>query len=335
MVERLARPSAAAEWATGKRSRHLTLAASLGLGSMLLPAFPVWAADDQGEAPVIEQETPDEGPTSEGQTADVPYLSDWYHQNVTVIGSKNIRFGPQQVDDIYLEYEFFGRKGPLDLYGYIDFPKFFGTGNAADSGIFDKGSPVFMELEPRLSIDDMTGQDLSFGPFKEWFVAFDYIFDWGHTTESRQNTLYAGLGTDIETGSPLGLSFNFYKRRQWENYGAANENSWDGYRAQLNYSYPLGSFDNGASLVYVGFTNHDFGSDLGDNDPTRTNESTVATNVLLYQFTHLRFMAVARYFHNGGQWNDGEMAPFPNSHGDGFELRSTGWGYYFGVGWQF
>ena len=46
-------------------------------------------------------------------------------------------------------------------------------------------------------------------------------------------------------------------------------------------------------------------------------------------------MAVARYFHNGGQWDDGEMAPFPNSHGDSFELRSTGWGYYFGVGWQF
>lgn len=332
MVEGLARPAAAERWA-GKGSRLLALSVSLGLGSMTLVAAPAWAADDQDAAPVIEQETPDAGPTEEGATADGPYLSDWYHQNLTAIGSKNIRFGPQPVDDIYLEYEFFGRKGPLDLYGYIDFPKFFGTGNGADSGIFDKGSPVFMELEPRLSIDDMSGKDLSFGPFKEWFVAFDYIFDWGHNTANRQNTLYAGLGTDIDTGSPLGLSFNFYKRRQWENYGAGNEHSWDGYRAQLNYSYPLGNFSNGASLTYVGFTNYDFGSDLRDSDgPSRTNEAVVATNVLLYQFTHLRFMAVARYFHNGGQWNDDEVLDF----GDGpFHLRSTGWGYYFGVGWQF
>ncbi|WP_457808216.1 nucleoside-specific channel-forming protein Tsx [Kushneria sp. EE4] len=287
-----------------------------------------------------DPQTPD-GSAASGETAsyettdDSPrsaYLSDWYNQNVTVIGSKDIRFGPQRIDDVYLEYEFFGRKGPLDLYGYIDMPKFFGIGNAADSGIFDNGSPIFAEIKPRLSLNELSGRDLSLGPVSEWYLAANWIYDWGHNSDNRQNTLYTGLGSDIDTGTPLDVSFNFYGRYQWENYGADNENSWDGYRAQLEYSYPLASFDNGASLFYAGFTNYDFGSDLGDDDPTRTNESVVATNAFVYSFTHLRFMAVARYFHNGGQWNDASELNF----GDGdFRVRSTGWGYYFGVGWQF
>lgn len=260
------------------------------------------------------------------------YLSDWYNQNVTVIGSKNVRFGPQQIDDIYLEYEFFGRKGALDLYGYIDLPKFFGIGNEADSGIFDNGSPLFAEIKPRLSLNELSGRDLRLGPISEWYVAFNWIFDWGHNSDNRQNTLYAGLGTDIDTSTPVDVSFNFYGKRQGENYGAANEHEWDGYRAQLEYSYPVASFDNGASLFYAGFTNYDFGSELGDRDSARTNESVVATNAFVYAFTHLRFLAVARYFHNGGQWHDGSELNF----GDGdFTVRSTGWGYYFGVGWQF
>ncbi|RKQ97227.1 nucleoside-specific channel-forming protein [Kushneria sinocarnis] len=283
------------------------------------------ASDDAAQGETASYEITSEEPQS-------AYLSDWYNQNLTVIGSKNIRFGPQQIDDVYLEYEFFGRKGPLDLYGYIDLPKFFDIGNRADSGIFDNGSPVFAEIKPRLSFNKLTGRDLGLGPISEWYLAFNWIFDWGHNTENRQNTLYAGLGTDIDTGTPVDVSFNFYGARQWENYGAENEHSWDGYRAQLEYSYPIADFDNGASLFYSGFTNYDFGSDLGDDDPTRTNEEIVATNAFVYSFTHLRFLAVARYFHNGGQWNDGSELNF----GEGpFTVRSTGWGYYFGVGWQF
>ncbi|WP_106477212.1 nucleoside-specific channel-forming protein Tsx [Phytohalomonas tamaricis] len=323
-----------ASFYSGKKS--LTLSSTLAVASLysifsVTPAVLAQESTAQGRADTASGET-----ASYEITEDEPrseYLSDWYNQNLTIIGDKNIRFGPQPVDDIYLEYEFFGRKGPLELYGYVDLPKFFGIGNSNDTGIWDDGSPLFTELEPRLSIDGITGKDLSVGPFKEWFFAVDYIFDWGHNSDSRQNTLYAGFGTDIDTHTPVALSFNLYKRYQWENYGAANENSWDGYRAQAKYVWPLGQFSNGASLTYVGFTNYDFGSDLRDDaGPMRTNEAVVATNVLLYSFTHLRFMGVARYFHNGGQWKDDVEADF----GEGaFHLRSTGWGYYFGVGWQF
>lgn len=260
-----------------------------------------------------------------------PYLSSWYNQDLTLIGSKDISFGPQPVDDVYLEYEYFGRKGPFELYGYIDVPRVLGIGNSHDSGVWDRGSPLFMEHEPRISIDQLSGRSLAFGPFKEWYLAFDWIYDHGSSQASRQNTLYAGFGTDIETHTPVLLSANLYGRRQWENYGAANENSWDGYRAQLKYIWPLAKFDNGASLTYVGFTNFDFGSQLGD-EPGRTANATVSTNVLLYAFTHLRFMFAARHFHNGGNWRDGTELNF--GEGD-FEGRSNGWGYYAGVGYQF
>ncbi|RML76083.1 putative proteinH:ubiquinone oxidoreductase subunit L, partial [Pseudomonas syringae pv. maculicola] len=34
-----------------------------------------------------------------------------------------------------------------------------------------------MEHEPRISIDYLAGRSLAVGPFKEWYVAFDWIYD--------------------------------------------------------------------------------------------------------------------------------------------------------------
>jgi nucleoside-specific channel-forming protein len=312
-----------------RATRSRTLAVSLLLASvtgllscntLAQPATPEESA--QGEALSPEASPPKKG----------AYLSDWFNQDLTVIGSKDISFGPQPADDIYLEYEYFGRKGPFELYGYIDIPKIFNIGNSHDKGVWDHGSPVFMEHEPRISIDYLAGRSLAIGPFKEWYVAFDWIYDHGSNSANRANTLYSGLGTDIDTHSRVNLSANFYGRYQWENYGASNEYSWDGYRAQLKYIVPISSFSNGASLTYIGFTNFDFGSDLHKDNPARTANATVATNVLLYAFTHLRFTLVGRYFHNGGNWEDGSELNF----GDGdFRARSDGWGYYAGVGYQF
>lgn len=118
------------------------------------------------------------------------YLSDWFNQDLTLIGSKDISFGPKPQDDVYLEYEYFGRKGPFELYGYIDVPKILGIGNSHDKGAWDHGSPVFMEHEPRISIDYLAGRSLAIGPFKEWYVAFDWIYDHGSNQANRANTLY-------------------------------------------------------------------------------------------------------------------------------------------------
>lgn len=107
-------------------------------------------------AALAQEKTVDESAQGETLSAEASppkkgaYLSDWFNQDLTLIGSKDISFGPQPADDVYLEYEYFGRKGPFELYGYIDAPKILGIGNSHDKGAWDHGSPLFMEHEPQI-----------------------------------------------------------------------------------------------------------------------------------------------------------------------------------------
>ena len=108
-----------------------TLAVSLWLAGVtgLPSAFaqpPAAPADDSAQG---ESLSADVQPAKQGA-----YLSGWYNQDLMLIGSKDISFGPRPADDIYLEYEYFGRKGPFELYGYIDLPKILDIGNSHDKG---------------------------------------------------------------------------------------------------------------------------------------------------------------------------------------------------------
>lgn len=141
-------------------------------------------------------------------SANNEYVSDWWHQSINIVGSNSTRFGPLKRADLYPEYRAWAHVDWFDFYGYADLPKFFGIGNDNDIGIWDNGSPFFMEIEPRFSIDKLTGVDLSFGPFKEWYFAHNYIYDAGTNAGQRQSTWYMGIGTDIETGLPMTLSAN-------------------------------------------------------------------------------------------------------------------------------
>jgi len=280
---------------------------------------------------VIPEQTKEKEPTPAEKAV---ASEDSFTSTFWMIASKDVQFGPIKTADTYLEYEYSANVGPFMLYGYFDFPKFFGTGSANDKGIWDKGSPLFTEQKPKMSLNKAFGKDLSVGPIKDWYLAGNWIYDNGDSRASRQNTLYMGVGAEVDTGTKWTLNPNIYVKRQWENYGAANENSWDGYRLQLQYGHPIASFANGSKLDYYGFTNFDFGSKLADKDGTgtRTNNSVVATNILVYGFTHVKAFTVARYFHNGGQWKDGSTLNF----GDGeFQGHSTGWAYYVGLGYSF
>lgn len=158
---------------------HPTSKPRAGLGVSLLLA----AVTGVLSAPLLAQEKPIDD-SAQGETlspeANPPtkkgvYLSEWFNQDLTLIGSKDISFGPKPQDDVYLEYEYFGRKGPFELYGYIDVPKILTIGNSNDKGVWDHGSPVFMEHEPRISIDYLAGRSLAIGPFKEWYLSLIHI----------------------------------------------------------------------------------------------------------------------------------------------------------------
>jgi nucleoside-specific channel-forming protein len=275
------------------------------------------------------------GPTTEAavQIPAAPASEYYLHSTLSVINSSLTRFGPFRTGNLYGEYEYYGHAGPLDFFGYVDFPKIVGVGSKHSSGMWDQGGTyLFSEALPRLSIDRLLGQNWQFGPFQHLYVAADWIYNFGHNRSTQENTLYYGIGTDIKTGTPLSFSANLYAAREFQNFGAANEYSWDGYRAQLEYFYPIGHYL-GGDWMFSGYFNWDFGSRLVEDGggPLRTDTAFVDTNAITYSRGHLRLQAVARYFHNGGQWN-GVQANF----GAGpFQIRSTGWGYYLTAGLQF
>lgn len=121
-----------------------------------------------------------------GNAQEIKIDESWLHQSLNVIGRTDSRFGPRLTNDLYPEYTVAGRKDWFDFYGYVDLPKFFGVGSHYDVGIWDEGSPLFTEIEPRFSIDKLTGLNLAFGPFKEWFIANNYVYDMGDNQSSRK-----------------------------------------------------------------------------------------------------------------------------------------------------
>jgi nucleoside-specific channel-forming protein len=216
---------------------------------------------------------------------------------------------------------FFGNTGPLELYGYVDFPKDLDIGNANSTGIWDGGSRFFAEIEPRLSFGKLLDRDLTVGPIKDWLIAVDYTFDDGSNGSlSRSANLNIGLGTTIDFGIPLRLQANFYERYWGENYGRFNSNSWDGYRAQFVYSYPIMKFADGSTLSYGGYTNIDFDSKLHNltGNPNTTSDMLKSTHGLIYKLKHYSFGITAQYYEHGGQ-----------------SLNSTGWAGLAKIGYRF
>ncbi|SPW36507.1 nucleoside-specific channel-forming protein tsx [Escherichia coli] len=88
---------------------------------------------------------------------------------------------------------------------------------------------------------------------------------------------------------------NVYAKYQWQNYGAANENEWDGYRFKIKYFVPITDLW-GGQLSYIGFTNFDWGSDLGDDSGNAINGIKTRTNNSIrfqpYSGSELRSLAL-------------------------------------------
>ncbi len=194
-----------------------------------------------------------------------------------------------------------------------------------------------MEIEPRFSIDKLTGTSLAFGPFKEWYFANNYI-DMGRNKSGRQSTWYMGLGTDIGTGLPMSLSLNVYAKYQWQNYTVPRTKSrvgWLPFQSEIlcaNHPAVGRQHQLSASPTLTGVPI------WGDNDfrdlngkKARTNDSIASSHILALNYDHWHYSVVARYWHNGGQWNDDASLNFGNSiqrpfyrlgwlHGSGLQL---------------
>ncbi|PHR88259.1 MAG: hypothetical protein COA76_08445 [Moritella sp.] len=165
----------------------------------------------------------------------------------------------------YLELEFGGRSGVIDLYGYVDV---FNLTNSGKSGKTDGASKMFMKLAPRFSIDGMTGKDLSFGPVQELYVATLFNIGGGAITGvdadgdvivGDTNNANIGLGSDVMVPWFGKVGMNLYAQYD------LNSKDWNGYQFSMNWFKPFVNFDNGSFISYQGYIDYQFGAtDKGD-----------------------------------------------------------------------
>ena len=90
------------------------------------------------------------------------HKNDYKWLQFNLMGAINEKPGNSTHD--YLEMEFGGRSGIFDLYGYVDV---FNLTTDSGSDKAEANSKIFMKFAPRMSLDAVTGKDLSFGPVKD------------------------------------------------------------------------------------------------------------------------------------------------------------------------
>jgi len=172
----------------------------------------------------------------------------------------------------YLEMEFGGRSGIFDLYGYVDV--FNLTSNPGSDK--DGADKIFMKFAPRMSLDAVTGTDLSFGPVQELYLAT--LMEWGgggatncnddksvclegETTNSQK----VGLGSDVMVPWFGKMGLNLYGTYD------SNKKDWNGYQISVNWFKPFFFFENGSFISYQGYIDYQFGMNDDIKELNTTN----------------------------------------------------------------
>lgn len=117
---------------------------------------------------------------------------------------------PGNSDHTYLEMEFGGRSGIFDLYGYLD------VFNLTDSDSSDKAGKdqLFVKFAPRMSIDGLTGKDLSFGPVQEIYLANYTTLDGAQTIIFMTKMVRRNL--ILQVLNQMGYWFRRYGSLVWQ-----------------------------------------------------------------------------------------------------------------------
>ncbi len=152
----------------------------------------------------------------------------------------------------YLEMEFGGRSGIFDLYGYVDV--FNLTSDSKSDKATGNDAKIFMKFAPRMSLDAVTGKDLSFGPVKELYIASEFTWD-GVTTGANTfgvNQQKIGLGSDVMVPWLGKIGLNLYG-----NYDS-NVKDWNGYQVSTNWFKPFFFFENDSFISYQGYIDYQF-----------------------------------------------------------------------------
>ncbi|QSX38122.1 nucleoside-specific channel-forming Tsx family protein [Shewanella sedimentimangrovi] len=166
----------------------------------------------------------------------------------------------------YMEMEFGGRKGIVDLYGYVDV---FNLANESskngDKNPGSGASKLFMKFAPRISLDAVFGKDLSVGPIQE--VYFSTLFNWNGSVGDGVNSTFWGVGADVNVPWLGKTGMNLYA------YYDLNNKEWNGYQFSANWFKPFYFFENKSFLSFQGYLDWQFGADENHNEFVPTTSS--------------------------------------------------------------
>lgn len=259
---------------------------------------------------------------------DISSISNSQWANLHLYKGVNQRGGPYSFDDTYVEFEFGGRYEWLDLYGYVDFI------DALNDSSSDKhkDNNFFVDIEPRISIDYLLDKDLSYGALQELFFAFDiYYADPTPGTEKGLKIIWMGLGSDVQVPWLGKTGLNLYTRYVEENYGASNEQSFDGYVAHINWFKPIYNFTENRFISFQGYLDYEFGSDIPQTNFETTYRTDDSLQSYLGLWLHDKKWAVGyglKAYKDMTQWKDGEVL-------NGRKTDTTGFAHYFNVAYKF
>ncbi|TKF20550.1 hypothetical protein FCV43_13665 [Vibrio genomosp. F6] len=211
----------------------------------------------------------------------------------------------------YLEMEFGGRNGIFDLYGYVD------VFNLADSESSDKAGKdkIFMKFAPRMSIDGLTGKDLSFGPVQELYVAT--LNEWDGFLKNHK----IGLGSDVMVPWLGKIGLNLY------GFYDGNEKDWNGYQISTNWFKPFYFLENGSFISYQGYIDYQFGMD--DKDAHRTSAGGAMFNGIYWHSDQFAVGYGLKLYKDVYGFEDGKTLPWGDVN------ESSGVGHYVAVTYKF
>lgn len=240
----------------------------------------------------------------------------WMQFNIMHTTDQRPQSSANNYKDNYLEMEFGGRSGLFDLYGYIDI---FDIDNDADSSKND-GQNLFIKFAPRLSLDALTGKDLSFGPVQELYIA-----NLNNVGDNQFESLI-GLGADVNVPWMGKMGMNLYARYSRENqFFTEEEGEWNGYQFSMNWFKPFYTFENGSFVAYQGYLDWAFDADTHGRDD-KSSSGGAMFNGLYWHSDRYAVGYGLKYFKDIYFTKDGN---------DPYVDDSTGFGHYFSLTYKF
>lgn len=142
----------------------------------------------------------------------------WQDFSLTGLYGENYEVGTEKRSTITAEY---GAK-----YKYSDV--FFFVDHQWDD---NDDQSTYFELAPRLSLGEVFGEDLSFGPVKDILLASTWEHNAGYEQNGEFNNFLYGVGFSLDVPYTNYANLNLYK--------ADNENTDSDYQMTLTYAVPL------------------------------------------------------------------------------------------------